>query len=137
MSKTSGHFWGSQTYRQNYTQFFQSYANIAFPLNMLMKKDVIWHRGLLWHRAFETLKTTLCTEPLMIYPNPSPPYTVVLNASGNVPGGALMQDQCCELILWLQNQCSPRRSSSNTNVMHCSNTMYIEAHLQYQISKPP
>ena len=45
------------------------------------------------HRAFIDLKSTLCATPLLIYPDPSLPYTVVLDASGDAVGGVLMQDQ--------------------------------------------
>ena len=44
-------------------------------------------------RAFEGLKSALCAAPLLIYPDPSLPYTVVSDASGDAAGGVLMQDQ--------------------------------------------
>ena len=44
------------------------------------------------HRAFEGLKSALCTAPLLIYLDPSLPYTVVSDASGDAVGGVLMQD---------------------------------------------
>ena len=60
---------------------------------MLTKKDVLWHWGPLQRKAFEDLKSALCVAPLLIYPDPSLPYTVVSDASGDAAGGVLMQDQ--------------------------------------------
>ena len=76
-----------------YRRFVPGYASIASPLTMLTKKDVQWHWGPLQRKAFEDLKSALCAAPLLIYPDPSLPYTVVSDASGDAAGGVLMQDQ--------------------------------------------
>ena len=76
-----------------YRRFVLGYASTVAPLTMLTKKDVLWHWGPLQCRAFEGLKSALCTATLLIYPNPSLPYTVVSDASGDAAGGVLMQDQ--------------------------------------------
>ena len=76
-----------------YRRFVPGYANIASPLTTLTKKDVRWHWGPPQRRAFEDLKSALCTAPLLIYPDPKLPYTVVSDASGEAAGGVLMQDQ--------------------------------------------
>ena len=73
-----------------YRQFVPNYASIATPLTMLTKKDVLWHWGPLQHRAFADLKSALCIAPLLIYPDPLLPYTVVSDASGDAAGGVLM-----------------------------------------------
>ena len=39
------------------------------------------------------LKNKLCTAPILQFPNPELPYTVVTSASGTAVGGVLMQDQ--------------------------------------------
>ena len=76
-----------------YHWFIPGYGSIAAPLTMLMKKDVLWHWGPLQRRAFEGLKSALCAAPLLIYPDPSLPYTVVSDACGDAARGVLMQDQ--------------------------------------------
>ena len=76
-----------------YRRFVPGYAGIVASLTMLTKKDVLWHWDPLQHRAFEDLKSALCAAPLLIYPDPSLPYTVVSGASRDVAGGILMQDQ--------------------------------------------
>ena len=63
-----------------YHWYVPHYASIAAPLIMLTKKDVLWHWGPLQRRAFEDLKSALCAAPLLIYPDPSLPYTVVSDA---------------------------------------------------------
>ena len=88
-SKTSGHFWVGKLLEK----FVQNYVSIAAPLTIITKKDVVWHWGPLQSRAFEALKIALCIVPLLIYPNPFLPYTMVSDAFGDVAGGVLMQDQ--------------------------------------------
>ena len=67
-------FFGFANY---YKRFIQNSATIASPMTMLSKKDVIWHCDHLQDRAFETLKTSLCTASLLIYLDPSLLYTTV------------------------------------------------------------
>ena len=76
-----------------YRRFVPGYASIVAPLTMLMKKDVLWQWGPLQRRAFDGLKSALCATPLLIYLDPSLPYTVVSDASGDAARGLLMQDQ--------------------------------------------
>ena len=65
----------------------------CLPIDDVNKNYVMWHWGLLQRKAFESLKIALCTMPLVINPNLSLPYTVVLDASRDVAEGALVQDQ--------------------------------------------
>ena len=43
--------------------------------------------------CLKQLKEALCTALVVVFPNPKLPYTIVIDASGIVVGGALMQDQ--------------------------------------------
>ena len=43
--------------------------------------------------SLSTLKDALCTAPMLLFPDPTLPYTVVTNAFGIVARGLLMQDQ--------------------------------------------
>ena len=63
-----------------YHWFVPNYASIAAPLTMLTKKGVLWHWGPLQCRAFANLQSALCATPLLIYLDPSLPYTVVSDA---------------------------------------------------------
>ena len=51
-------------------------ASIVTPLTMFTNKDALWHCYPLQHRAFENLKSVLCTALLLIYPDLSFPNTI-------------------------------------------------------------
>ena len=44
-------------------------------------------------KAFEETKTALCNAPILVFPDPLLPYTVVTDASKHAVGGVIMQDQ--------------------------------------------
>ena len=73
-----------------YHRFVPGYPSIVAALIILMKKDVLWHWGPLQRRAFADLKSALCVAPLLIYLDPSLPYTIVSNTAGDTAGGVLM-----------------------------------------------
>ena len=78
----------------NYYQcYIRNYADIASPLNDLTKKGVPWQWGPYQHRAFHNLKEAYCSAPILIFPDPKLPYTVINDASWTAGGGSLMQDQ--------------------------------------------
>ena len=76
-----------------YRRFVKDFAAIADPLTSLTKKDVEWQWGPYQRCAFQQLKESLCAAPVLLFPDPKLPYTVVTDASGTVAGGVLMQDQ--------------------------------------------
>ena len=63
------------------------------PLTSLMRKDVEWQWGPYQRRTFQQLKNALCAAPVLLFPDPKLPYTIVTNAFTIAAGGALMQDQ--------------------------------------------
>ena len=76
-----------------YRRFVQNFAAIADPLTSLTRKDVEWQWGPYQRRAFQQLKEALCAAPVLLFPDPKLPYTVVTDVSGTAAGGILMQDQ--------------------------------------------
>ena len=64
----------------------------AHPLTELTKKGVEWQWGPYQKEAFCQLKQKLCEAPILRYPDPKLPYTMVTDASGAAVGGVLMQD---------------------------------------------
>ena len=76
-----------------YKRFVRNFAGVANPLTELTKKRIVWQWGPFQKRAFHELKDALCTAPVLQYPNPDLPYTVVTDASGTAAGGVLMQDK--------------------------------------------
>ena len=53
----------------------------------------MWQWGSFQWRAFQKLKNMLCAAPVLQFPDPKLPYTIVTDASGIAVGGVLMQDQ--------------------------------------------
>ena len=65
-----------------YRRFVKNFAGVVNPLTELTKKGTVWQWGPFQKRAFHELKDALCTAPVLQYPNPDLPYTVVTDAFG-------------------------------------------------------
>ena len=76
-----------------YRRFVKDFGAIADPLTSLTKKGMEWQWGPYQQRAFPQLKESLCAAPVLLFPDPKLPYTVVTNASSIATNGVLMQDQ--------------------------------------------
>ena len=76
-----------------YRRYVHQFAEVAHPLTELTKKGVEWQWGPYQREAFRQLKQKLCEAPILRYPDPKLPYTVVTDASRAAVGGVLMQDQ--------------------------------------------
>ena len=76
-----------------YRRFVRNFAEIADPLTSLMQKDAVWQWGPFQRCAFKQLKDMLWAAPVLQFPDPKLPYTIVTDASGTAAGGVLMQDQ--------------------------------------------
>ena len=72
-------------------KYSQGYAALVRPLTQLLKKDVDW----VWSddaaTAFEDVKTSLTSAPILALPNHAKPFSVVCDASDFAIGSALMQ----------------------------------------------
>ena len=71
----------------------RNFSKIAIPLNQLTRKDCAWRGGKLNEealRAFNELKTALCSEPVIAYPRKDRPYALIVDAAtgnGTSEGG--------------------------------------------------
>jgi hypothetical protein len=74
-----------------YRKFVKNFATIAAPLHNLMKKEqtFTWSTGC--QQAFNELKRSLCTAPVLPYPDPTRPYILDCDASAYGIGGVLSQ----------------------------------------------
>ena len=63
------------------------------PIDKVTKKGCGLQGGPYQKEAFCKLKQKLCEAPILQFPDPKLPYTVVTDASGAAVGGVLMQDQ--------------------------------------------
>ena len=75
-----------------YRHFVRDFAAIANPLTELTRKGMQWQWGPMQRSAFRALQDALCAAPILRYPDPQLPYTVVTDASGIAAGGVLLQD---------------------------------------------
>ncbi len=76
-----------------YRRFVEGYSKIAAPLNELLRKDVAWCWEEQHKVAFQALKDALTNPPVLILPDWSKPFYVVVDASDYAVGATLMQDQ--------------------------------------------
>jgi predicted aspartyl protease len=73
-----------------YRRFVQNYGQICRPLHDMLKKNSFkWTE--VQTKAFNTLKESLITAPLMALPDFSLPFTLETDASGTGVGAVLMQ----------------------------------------------
>jgi len=74
-----------------YRRFIPQFSKIAKPLTDLLKKD----RPFKWEashtKVFNILRESLCTEPILQYPDFTQPFVLTTDASGNAIGGVLSQ----------------------------------------------
>ena len=62
----------------------RNFAQISAPLTHLTKKDVHWRNGILPPaalKAFEMLKSALCSQPIVAYPRKDRPYALLVDAA--------------------------------------------------------
>ncbi|XP_025161027.1 uncharacterized protein LOC112589987 [Harpegnathos saltator] len=76
-----------------YRRFIQNFSKIARPLTSLLKKDAKFTWNELQEHAFVSLRNSLCTEPILQYPDFTRPFVVTTDASGYAIGGIISQGQ--------------------------------------------
>jgi hypothetical protein len=76
-----------------YRRFIKHYAHKAVPLTDLTKANTAWVWGDTQQKAFDDIKTTLTTAPVLVMPNPDLPYEVYTDASKFALGAVLLQNQ--------------------------------------------
>jgi len=76
-----------------YRRFVHKYSEIAAPLNGLLRKDVKWEWREEHELAFKALKDALTSAPVLVLPDWSKPFYVVVDASKYAVGATLLQDQ--------------------------------------------
>ncbi|KAI2645263.1 Transposon Tf2-8 polyprotein [Labeo rohita] len=75
-----------------YRRFIMDYSTITSPLTSLLRgkpKQLIWNPAA--HEAFERLKTTFSTAPVLHHPDPEHPFTVEVDAFSIGVGAVLSQ----------------------------------------------
>ena len=64
-----------------YCKFVPRFSDLACPLNALTRKNIAFEWTPVCQDYFEMLKTSLMTEPILTYPDPSLPYVLFTDAS--------------------------------------------------------
>lgn len=75
-----------------YRRFIPRFATVAAPITALLKKGVpfVWTDQC--QQAFEALKASLTSAPVLILPDPGLPFVLATDASKVAIGGVLLQD---------------------------------------------
>ena len=76
-----------------YRRFIPKFAALTAPLTGLLKKDQHFVWSTIQQRAFDALKQVLMTQPVLLIPDFSLPFTIFTDASGKAIGAVLCQDQ--------------------------------------------
>ena len=74
-----------------YRRFVKDYSTIARPLFDLTKKTTPWNWTEDCTHAFEKLRQTMITSPVLILPDHEKPFTLITDASDYATGAILQQ----------------------------------------------
>ena len=74
-----------------YRRFIAGFSDIARPLFDLTKKDVRWVWGTAEAAAFQALKDSVTSEPVLVLPDPARPYRLEADSSDFATGAVLSQ----------------------------------------------
>ena len=80
-----------------YRKFIPQYADIARPLNALMRKDTEFEWTDICQKLFNLLKAMVSEEPILVYPDPSKPYVLFTDASKYAWSCVLTQEYIHEI----------------------------------------
>ena len=74
-----------------YYKFVPQFSYLSRPLTRLTQKDVLFEWTKECQSCFKLLKETLCTHPILCYPDPNRPYVLFTDASKYGWAGVLTQ----------------------------------------------
>ena len=90
--KTPTDVWWFLGFTSYYQYFIPNYSTIAWPLLDLTKKTTPWHWGEWQFKAFEELKTWMCSSPILAQPNFDKCFILQVDASAYGVGAILSQE---------------------------------------------
>ncbi|GFS75294.1 transposon Tf2-9 polyprotein [Trichonephila clavipes] len=76
-----------------FRRYIQNFAKISRPLSYLTKKKVKWQWGFDQQNAFQTLKNSLTTPPVLKQADGTKPYIIRTDASNYALGAVLLQEE--------------------------------------------
>ena len=92
-----------------YRRFIKDFAQIARPMNMLMRKDVKWQWGREQQKAFDKLKEIFTTRPVLAAPDLNKEFRVEVDTSNYATGGVLSikcSDELWRLVAFISKSLS-------------------------------
>uniref|UniRef100_H3H8Y1 Reverse transcriptase domain-containing protein n=1 Tax=Phytophthora ramorum TaxID=164328 RepID=H3H8Y1_PHYRM len=94
---------GLANYLHKYTK---GYAGLIHPLSSLLKKDATWSWRPEHQVAFDSVKKSLASAPILMLPDDAKPFHVVCDASDFAIGCALMQfdNEGCERVTMIHER---------------------------------
>ena len=72
-----------------YRRFIKDFAQVARPINVLMRKDVKWQWGVEQQKAFDELKRVFTTKPVLAALDLDKEFRVEADTSNYATGGVL------------------------------------------------
>ena len=75
-----------------YHRFIKDYANHSKALNRLLKKREMWNWTDDQQKAFDDLKNSFSTQPVLLIPNQDKPFFIMANALQYATGTVLEQE---------------------------------------------
>ncbi len=114
-----------------YRRFIKGYASLAKPLTDLLKKD-----NFLWstvaENAFDRLKHTLITSPILILPDFNLPFTIQTDASGDAIGAVLMQQN--HPIAFVSKSLAPRHQAKSVYERELLAVLFAVKHWHHYVA---
>jgi len=80
-----------------YRRFIKNFAQVARPMNVLIRKDVKWQWEEEQQKAFDELKRVFTTRPVLAVPDLDKEFRVEADASNYATGGVLSMKGSNEL----------------------------------------
>ncbi|GJW98466.1 putative reverse transcriptase domain-containing protein, partial [Tanacetum coccineum] len=96
-----------------YRRFIEGFSKIAKPMTKLTQKKVAFEWGDKQEAAFQTLKTKLCSAPILALPQGAENFIVYCDASHKGLGAVLMQNE--KVIAYASRQLKIHEKNYTTN----------------------
>ena len=120
-----------------YRRFVENFSNRAAPLIELTRKSspnqVVWSEDC--DKAFNDLRSCLCSDPILQNPDFSQPFTVQTDASGVGLGAVLLQGEVGEQkpVVYLSRKLFPRELRYSTVEKECLALKWAVDSLKYYL----
>jgi len=105
-----------------YRRFIRNFSEVAKPLNALLQKDAKWEWMDVQFKAFEHLKSLLCSKPILVFPSDDRAFLVEADSSGYATGAVLSQmrnDDKWHPVAYISKSLSPADAIMTSMTKKC------------------